>query len=150
MVQTLKETEAKFPIGNCAYCLRKRVFLVALPCAHSYCAHCCQNLIKVTKIKKGLVVFNDTDQDLIPNEEPLKCPKCNLVHLVGPSDTQTYEEVAGIDAIKERVKKRNEVKLQSLYRSADAVSPDVQLRSNVQLCHLCPPNMVNPQNGAQF
>ena len=62
MVQTLKETEAKHPIGNCAYCLRKRLFLVALPCAHSYCANCCQTLVKVTKIKKGLVIFNEIDQ----------------------------------------------------------------------------------------
>ena len=85
-----------------------------LPCAHSYCAYCCQTLIKVTKIKKGLVVFNDAgreDEDAIPTEEPLKCPKCNLVHLVGPSDTQKFEEVVGVDVIKERVKKRNEVKL---------------------------------------
>lgn len=61
MVQTLKETETKHPIGNCAYCLRKRIFLVALPCNHSYCAQCCISLVKVTKIKKGLVLFNDLD-----------------------------------------------------------------------------------------
>ena len=125
MVQTLKETETKFPIGNCAYCLKKRVFLVALPCEHSYCAHCCQSLVKVTKIKKGLVVFNDVELDMMLNEEPLKCPKCNLVHLVGPEEIQKYEEVAGVDAIKDRVKKRNEVKLNSLYKSADAASPEV-------------------------
>ena len=61
MVQTMKETEAKFPIGNCSYCLRKRMYLVPLPCSHSFCSHCCKSLISVTKIKKGLVVFNDPD-----------------------------------------------------------------------------------------
>ena len=59
-------------------------------------------------------------------------------------DIEKYEEVIGVDAIKERVKKRNEVKLLNLYKTADSTSPEVQLRQNVQLCHLCPPNMTNP------
>ena len=56
-------------------------------------------------------MFNDTDLASAPNQEPLKCPKCNLVHLLSDQDTQVYEEVIGVEAIKERVKKRNEVKL---------------------------------------
>ena len=144
MVQTLKETEAKHPIGNCAFCLRKRVFLVALPCAHSYCAKCCLSLVKVTRIKKGLFVFNENDTQNSSEQQPLKCPKCNIVHLVTEADLLKYEEVMGVDEIKERVKKRNEVKLLSLYKTAESTSPEVQLKQNVQLCHLCPPNMTNP------
>ena len=111
MVQVLKDTEARHPIGNCSYCLRKRVFLVSLPCSHSFCASCCQSLIKVTKIKKGLVMFNEVEADNMAVEEPLKCPKCNIVHLIDEKLLAEFEEVVGVDAIKERVKKRNEVKL---------------------------------------
>lgn len=39
-----------------------------------------------------------------------------------------YEEVVGVDAIKERVKKRNEIKLQNLYKHIDSSTPEVQLR----------------------
>ena len=146
----MKDTEAKFPIGNCSYCLRKRMYLVPLPCNHSFCAHCCKSLIAVTKIKKGLVVFNDPDQENVPDEEPLKCPKCNLVHLVNETHISVYEEVIGVEAIKERVRKRSEMKMQNLYKNVDSESPEVQLRQNQQMCNVCPPNMVNPQNSAQF
>ena len=61
----------------------------------------------------------------MPDEEPLKCPKCNLVHLVTNVEKDLYEEIIGIDAIKERVKKRNEVKLQNLYKNVDSQSPEV-------------------------
>ena len=150
MVQQLKDTEAKHPIGNCAYCLRKRVFLVSLPCSHSYCAMCCEVLIKVTKIKKGLVIFNDANLENLPDEEPLKCPKCNLLHMITEKEKAVFAEVIGVEAIKERVKKRNEVKLQNLYKDEHSRDPEIQLKVNIQLCHHCPPNMVNPQNGAQF
>ena len=95
-------------------------------------------------------MFNDVDMAAMPDEEPLKCPKCNLVHLVTGEEQKIYEEVIGVDAIKERVKKRNETKLQNLYKNVDSDTPEVQLKQNVQLCHICPPNMVNPQNGAQY
>ena len=99
--------------------------MIALRCAHSYCAQCCLNLIKVTKIKKGLVMFNDSDPSQMPLEEPLKCPKCNLVHLVSEEDTKKYEYVLGVEAIRERMLKRNEIKLQSLYKNADSMSAEV-------------------------
>ena len=47
----------------------------------------------------------------MPEEEPLKCPKCNLVHMMTEKEKAVFEEVIGVEAIKERVKKRNEVKL---------------------------------------
>ena len=59
---------------------------------------------------------------------PLKCPKCALVHLVGEAETKVFEEVIGVEAIRDRVKKRNEVKLQNLYKNVDMSSPEVQLR----------------------
>ena len=77
------------------------------------------SLVKVTKIKKGLVVFNDCDQDNSTGEVPLKCPKCNLVHLISEDEIAVYEEVMGVDAIKERVKKRNEAKLQQMTKAQD-------------------------------
>ena len=93
------------------------------------------NLIKITKIKKGLVLFNDVNTEVVNSqgmeEEPLKCPKCNLVHLITSEDREKFEEVIGVDHIKERVKKRNEVKLQNLYKNAESESPEVQLRNNV-------------------
>ena len=125
MVQQLKDTEAKHPIGNCAYCLRKRVFLVSLPCGHSYCAMCCEVLIKVTKIKKGLVIFNDANLEKLPDEEPLKCPKCNLLHMITEKEKAVFAEVVGVEAIKERVKKRNEVKLQNLYKDEHSKDPEI-------------------------
>jgi hypothetical protein len=40
--------------GNCPYCLDKEVNVIDIGCAHSFCTKCCMNLIKITKIKKGL------------------------------------------------------------------------------------------------
>ncbi len=100
------ETEKNHPAGNCSYCLTRRVFLVSLPCQHSFCASCCLSIVKVTKIKKGLTFFNELSE----GEEPLKCPKCNIVHVVGKIDKKMYETVMGVEELKERIKKRSDLK----------------------------------------
>ena len=85
MMLSVKQAEKKFPIANCAYCLKKRVFMVSLPCQHSFCAQCSLNLIKITKIKKGLKnAFNVNIGD--DDEEPLKCPKCDILHLISKEE----------------------------------------------------------------
>jgi hypothetical protein len=50
----------------------------------------------VTKIKKGLTFFNELGE----GEEPLKCPKCNIVHIVGNLDRKMYETVMGVEELK--------------------------------------------------
>ena len=55
-----------------------------------------------------------------------------------------FDEIIGVEAIKERIKRRNEIKLQNLYKDEHAKDPEVQLKVNIQLCHHCPPNMTNP------
>ena len=57
-----------------------------------------------------------------------------MVHLVTQEDQELWEHVLGVEVIRERVHKRNEVKLRSLYPNADAMSAEVQLKQNVQLC----------------
>lgn len=42
--------------GNCPYCLRKDINVIDIGCAHSFCSKCCMNLIKITRIKKGMNV----------------------------------------------------------------------------------------------
>lgn len=61
----------------------------------------------------------------LPEEQPLKCPKCNVVHLVTQEDQELWDHVHGVEGIRERVHKRNEVKLRSLYPNVDAMSAEV-------------------------
>ena len=39
---------------KCPYCLDKGVNVIDIGCTHAFCTKCCMNLIKITKIKKGL------------------------------------------------------------------------------------------------
>jgi len=50
----------------------------------------------VTKIKKGLTFFNELAED----EDPLKCPKCKIVHVIGKFDKSMYETVMGVDELR--------------------------------------------------
>ena len=50
------------------------------------------------------------------------------MHLVNETHINQYEEVIGVEAIKERVRKRSEMKMQNLYKNVDSESPEVQLR----------------------
>ena len=47
---------SKFPISNCPFCLKNKTFVINQECGHQFCAKCTANLIKITKIKKGLGV----------------------------------------------------------------------------------------------
>jgi len=37
----------------------------------------------------------------LSNEEPLKCPRCSVVHLVAEADKKMYEDVIEVDDAKE-------------------------------------------------
>ena len=70
----------------------------------------------MSKIKKGLVVFNTPELQSEPGQEPLKCPKCSIVHIMTEKEKKIFEEVLGFETIKERVKKRNQIKLYNLFK----------------------------------
>ena len=53
------------------------------------------------------MVFNEPERQNEPGQEPLKCPKCSLVHIITEKENKVFEEVLGYETIKERVKKRN-------------------------------------------
>ncbi len=96
----MAQTEETHPSGNCSYCLTKRVYLVSLPCQHSFCGNCCLNIVKLTKIKKGLSHLHGQRKE---EGEPSKCPKCAIVHMVTDEDKKMYEDVLGVQEIKERL-----------------------------------------------
>ena len=114
LLQTIDMTEKNHPCGNCSYCLSRRVHLVSLPCQHSFCASCCLQIVKVSKIKKGLTVFTELQE----GEEPLKCPKCAIVHIVTPLDKKMYEDVLGIEELKSRIRKKQDMTTQSLVQKS--------------------------------
>lgn len=120
MVQQLLEMEEMYPSGTCSYCLKKRQFLVELPCKHAFCAKCCLSLIKVTKIQKGLGLITNVEDDC----QPVKCPKCNLVHMCDEDKLKTYAKVLESEAIREKVKKNHEVKLQGLFKTKEGMNSD--------------------------
>ena len=51
------------------------------------------NLVKLTKIKKGLAHLHGQSKE---EGEPLKCPKCAIVHMVTDEDKKMYEDVLGV------------------------------------------------------
>ena len=75
------------------------------------------SIIKVTKIKKGLTFFNELGDE----DDPLKCPKCKIVHVVGKFDKAMYNTVMGVEELRSRIKKRTDVKGQKLTRGQEAV-----------------------------
>lgn len=48
-------------------------------------------MVKLTKIKKGIAKLHGAQDG-----EPLKCPKCTIVHMVTDQDKKIYEEVIGV------------------------------------------------------
>ena len=47
------------------------------------------------------MIFNDADMSQLPEEQPLKCPKCNVVHLVTQEEQELWEHVHGVEGIRE-------------------------------------------------
>lgn len=139
-------TEREHPTGNCSYCLTRRVFMVTLPCQHQFCAECCLSVIKVTQLKKGLTLFDELND----NEEPLKCPKCGVVHIIGPVDKKMYAEVQGVEEVRQRLRKRVEAtslsqKPLSVASAKDrSKSKEINLATNMALCHICIPSSQKP------
>ena len=78
--------------GACPYCLNQKAIIIELECSHSFCTKCCVNLIKITKIKKGLNYFSQT------GDEVIKCPKCHQINILNKDkydeimDVREYEE----------------------------------------------------------
>lgn len=73
--------------GNCPYCLTQRVLIIGLDCNHAFCTKCCVNLIKITKIKKGLTYFIKTGEEII------KCPKCHQINIL---TREKHEEILDV------------------------------------------------------
>ena len=69
--------ENKYREGTCGYCVRQHRHLVKLECGmgHEFCCDCMINLIKITRIKKGLV-------DKFTHNDAVKCPECFEITIV--------------------------------------------------------------------
>lgn len=62
--------ETDYPEDTCPYCMQAR-HLMPLGCGskHRFCSKCLTNMIKITRVKKGLV-------KRFQFEDAIKCPDC--------------------------------------------------------------------------
>ena len=61
-------------------------------------------------------------QELNDDEEPQKCPKCKIVHIVTSVDKKLYETVLGVEEFRDRLRKRTDTKTSKLSRGTAEVS----------------------------
>ena len=83
-------------VANCPYCLDKDVHVVDIGCSHLFCTKCCSNLVKITKIKKGL---NLSKLEGAPGQslQVIKCPKCSLINMLSNSKMEEILSVTDYD-----------------------------------------------------
>jgi hypothetical protein len=98
-------------------------------------------IVKVSKIKKGLTFVNELKE----SEEPLKCPKCAIVHIISAVDKKMYVDVLGVQDVKNRLKKKVDVHEQKIFVGSSAKkdksqSRAVSLAENSAMCHICIPS----------
>lgn len=96
-----------------------------LPCKHSFCAYCCQTLIKVTKLHKAIAWSDQDKQNLIDAENggiqsaqteiDLTCPQEGQKHKVNDYHIDLFAELIEVESLREKLRKRNESKLLQLY-----------------------------------
>ena len=91
----IERTELKHPSGFCNYCLSRRVYLLPLPCQHSYCAKCLVAMLKICKLKKNVPVVKY-------GEEAIKCPQCQKVHILADEKIQEFVDVINTDDYRKR------------------------------------------------
>lgn len=104
-------------MGNCPYCLDKDVHVVDIGCSHLFCTKCCSNLVKITKIKKGLN-FSKLEGSLGPGQsqglQVIKCPKCSLINMLSNSKMEEILSVTDYDRAKrekhQSIKSKGEIK----------------------------------------
>jgi hypothetical protein len=97
----IKSMEQKYPEGKCGYCMQENKQIMPLNCGlkHGYCCECMMALIKITRIKKGLVkrfMFNDA----------AKCPQCNEIVVLEPSLLLECKSVKDVQDKKDELKKQ--------------------------------------------
>lgn len=98
-------TKVTLTPGSCPYCLRKDINVIDIGCSHSFCSKCCMNLIKITRIKKGLNLEKlESDQKpttINPNPiSVIKCAKCQQLNILNNHKIQEIHEVLEIDSHK--------------------------------------------------
>ena len=81
-ISTMETAIKKYPQSQCAYCMTKQRFMIALPCKHSFCGDCLQSFVSVTKIRKSY------SASCLDSEE-IMCPTCSQVHLLSAFDGDT-------------------------------------------------------------
>jgi hypothetical protein len=72
-------------LGNCPYCLNTNVHVIDIGCNHSFCTKCCLNLMKISRIKKGLnidKILGDEKVNGQPQLGVIKCPKCQQLQML--------------------------------------------------------------------
>lgn len=104
-------------VGDCPYCLDKGVHVVDIGCSHLFCTKCCSNLVKITKIKKGLNL-SKLEGSLGPGQsqglQVIKCPKCSLINMLSGSKMEEILSVTDYDRAKrekhETIMSKGEIK----------------------------------------
>ena len=84
----IKSMETKYPEGKCGYCMAEPKNIMTLNCGlkHGYCCECMIALLKITRIKKGLV-------QRFLHSDAAKCPQCNEIVVVEPNFLQECRSV---------------------------------------------------------
>lgn len=122
--------EEKYNCATCQFCYKKRLYLAELPCKHSFCGTCCKKLVRVTKIYKAHGSIKESEQEGV---EPLKCPHCNFVNMIGPEQRSSFDETLMCEEIRAKLCKQQEIKMHAYFsRRASAISEFDPF--NFQLC----------------
>ena len=70
-------------------------------------------------IRKGLGIISNLSIES-EEKESLKCPKCNLIHMIGKEERQVFEEILVGEEIRKKIKQRNENKLQNFFKTKES------------------------------
>lgn len=91
--------EQKYKEGTCNYCCRPFRNLMKLECSggHEFCPDCVLNLVKITRIKKGLV-------DRFTQTDAIKCPECYEITIMTKEFMKEAKIVQTTLQIKDKMK----------------------------------------------
>lgn len=77
--------------------------MVPLQCGlvHKYCSECYMNLIKITRVKKGLV-------HRFKYEDAIKCPQCSEIVLLSSKEVENLKHVVDCQEHRDKQRKAKE------------------------------------------
>ena len=102
----LAAMEQKYPEGQCTYCMKTGRQLMPIPCGlqHRFCDSCLYNMIKITRIKKGLY-------DRFVDIDAIKCPKCNEISTLDKVYMKELASLRDTQVLKDKLRAQKAVNL---------------------------------------